>query len=72
MLICHNLSFAQVKAECKLLELCIIQHSAKVRSSAVLAISSFLPPCQLIFLERGTICFVTSKKLLESKSKVLV
>ena len=43
---------------CKFLELCQLQRSAKVRSSALLAISSFLPPshnakknCQPLFLE---------------------
>ena len=47
-----------MKAECKFLELCLLKHSAKVRSSALLAISGFLPPsqnvkniCQLLFLE---------------------
>ena len=50
--------FVQVKAGCKFLDLCLIQHSAKVRPSALLAISSFLTSsqnvkksCQLLFLE---------------------
>ena len=58
LIYCHNLSFAQVKDECKFLELCLIQHSAKVRYSALLAISSFLSPshnvkniCRFFFLK---------------------
>ena len=35
-----------MKAECKFLELCLLQRSAKVRSSALLAISGFLPHSQ--------------------------
>ena len=56
-----------MKAECKFLELCLLQRSAKVRSSALLAISSFQLPsqnvkniCQLLFLEMeervGCVC----------------
>ena len=47
-----------MKAECKFIELCLLQRSAKVRSSALLAISGFLllsqnvkNICQLLFLE---------------------
>ena len=35
-----------MKAGCKFLELCLLQRSAKARSSAPLAISGFLPPSQ--------------------------
>ena len=48
-----------MKAECKVLELSLIQRSAKAKSSALLAISSFLQPsqnvkniCKLLFLEK--------------------
>ena len=68
-----------MKAECKFLELCLLQRSAKVRSSALLAISGFLLPsqnvkniCQLLFFRNGGtswMCFVTSKDLPESKGK---
>ena len=46
-LLSHNLSFVQVKTECKFLELCLLQRSAKVRSTALLVISGFLPPSQI-------------------------
>ena len=70
-----------MKAECKFLELCLLQRSAKVRSSALLAISDFLPPsqnvkniCQLLFLkwrnESGVFCYI--KKFAKSKGKGLI
>ena len=46
--VCHNLSLVQVKAEFKIHDLCLLQRSAKVRFSALLAISDFLPPSQNI------------------------
>ena len=68
-----------MKAECKFLKLCLLQRSAKVRSSALLAISGFLPPSQnvknilstLFSWNGGTsrICFVISKVLPGSKGK---
>ena len=52
-----------MKAGCKSRELCQLQRSAKVRSSALLAISGFLPPsqnvrniCLPLFLEIDHIC----------------
>ena len=58
-----------MKAECKFLELCLLQRSAKVRSSALLVISGFLLPSQnvkniyqLLFLEMeeqvGCVCHI--------------
>ena len=68
--------FVQVKAGCKFFDLCLIQHSAKVRPSALLAISSFLTSSQNVkkvvnffFLKwrSESDLFATPKVLLESK-----
>ena len=71
-----------MKSECKFLELCLSQRSAKVRSSAILAISGFLSPsqkvkniCQHIFLEmeEQVWCLLLHQKFyLNPKAKVLV
>ena len=72
-----------MKAECKFLELCLLQRSAKARSSALLAISGFLPPfqnlkkniCQLLFLEmeERVGCILSHQKICQSlKAKVLI
>ena len=71
-----------MKAECKFLELCLLQRSAKVRSSALLAISGFLLPSQnvkniyqLLFLEMEELvgCVLSHQKICQSlKAKVLI
>ena len=71
-----------MKAEYKFLELCLLQRFAKARSSALMAISSFLPPsqnvknvCQLLFLEmeeRVECVLLHQKFCLCPKAKVLV
>ena len=71
-----------MKAECKFLELCLLQRSAKVKSSALLAISGFLLPsqnvkniCQLIFLEmeEQVECVLSHQNICQSqKAKVLI
>ena len=71
-----------MKAECKFLELCLLQSSAKARSSALLAILGFLPPsqnvkniCQLLFLEmeERVGCVLLHQKFLQNqKAKDLV
>ena len=71
-----------MKAECKFIELCLLQRSAKVRSSALLAISGFLPPsqnakniCQLLFLEmeERVECVLSYQKICQSlRAKVLI
>ena len=71
-----------MKAECKFLELCLLQRSAKVMSSALLAISGFLLPsqnvkniCQLLFLEmeERVGCVLSHQKIYQSlKAKVLI
>ena len=71
-----------MKAECKFIELCLLQRSAKVRSSALLAISGFLLPsqnvkniCQLLFLEmeERVRCVLSHQKICQSlKAKVLI
>ena len=70
-----------MKAECKFLELCQLQRSAKVRSSALSAISGFLPPsqnvrniCQPLFLEmeeRVECVLLHQKFYLCPKAKIL-
>ena len=71
-----------MKGECKFLVLCLLQRSAKVRSSALLAISGFLLPSQnvkniyqLLFLEmeEQVRCVLSHQKICQSlKAKVLI
>ena len=71
-----------MKAECRFLELCLLQRSVKVRSSALLAISGFQLPsqnvkniCQLLFLEmeKQVRCVLSHQKICQSlKAKVLI
>ena len=60
-LLSHNLSFVQVKTECKFRELCLLQRSAKVRSSALYVISGFLPPSKKVKKKCVSISFFKTR-----------